>query len=102
METTQSTPLNLPSSRILRLKDVLRCTGLGKTKIYDMQADGTFPPSIKLGERAVGWLQSEVDAWVQQRLQSRHTDATSASSPTRTAARAATSRASAVGNHLLT
>jgi len=32
--------------------------------IYQMQAEGRFPQRIKLGERAVGWLESEVRDWL--------------------------------------
>lgn len=31
-------------------------------------AAGSFPKPIPLGEHAVGWVASEVDAWIQQRI----------------------------------
>jgi hypothetical protein len=36
--------------------------------IYQMQAEGRFPQRIKLGERAVGWLESEVREWLAARI----------------------------------
>ena len=36
--------------------------------IYQMQAEGRFPQRIKLGERAVGWLESEVRDWLATRI----------------------------------
>jgi len=36
--------------------------------IYQMQAEGRFPQRIKLGERAVGWLESEVRDWLANRI----------------------------------
>ena len=36
--------------------------------IYQMQAEGRFPRRIKLGERAVGWLESEVRDWLATRV----------------------------------
>jgi len=39
---------------------VRRMTGLGRSTIYRMEADGQFPPRIKLGMRAVGWLERDV------------------------------------------
>ena len=40
---------------------MVRCmTGLGRSTIYRMEADGQFPPRIKLGMRAVGWLERDV------------------------------------------
>jgi prophage regulatory protein len=37
--------------------------------IYQMQAEGRFPQRIKLGERAVGWLESEVREWLATRIE---------------------------------
>jgi len=32
-----------------------------------------FPPQIPLGARAVGWLESEIIEWLQERIQERNT-----------------------------
>lgn len=45
---------------IVRLKSVIDTTGLGRSSIYKYIAEGMFPLPIPLGERAVGWLESEV------------------------------------------
>jgi hypothetical protein len=37
---------------------------LKPTRIYELMGDGTFPKPVRLGERAVAWLESEVDAWI--------------------------------------
>lgn len=50
--------------RVLRLKAVLEKTGLGKTKLYEKMSRGEFPKPFPLGERAVGWLESEIDEWI--------------------------------------
>lgn len=57
-----------PNERALRLKQVCQLTGLGRSIIYQMQAEGRFPHRIKLGERAVGWLESEVRDWLATRV----------------------------------
>ena len=57
--------------RILKLKDVLTRTGLGKTTLYMLISNGDFPQQIPLGLRAVGWLESEVDAWILEKIESR-------------------------------
>ena len=57
--------------KVLRLKDVKEKTGLGRSSIYDYMKEGTFPKSIKLGERAVGWVADEVDLWLRKRLEAR-------------------------------
>lgn len=60
---------DLRNDRILRLGEVMRKVGVGKTSIYEGVHKGTFPAPIKLGPRASGWLQSEVEAWLQERIE---------------------------------
>lgn len=50
------------STTTLRLTEVKKKTGLSRATIYAQQTQGVFPPSISLGVRAVGWIESEVDA----------------------------------------
>lgn len=54
---------------ILKLPATCERTGKSRSSIYQSIADGTFPRPIKLGPRAVGWLEDEVDAWIQQRVE---------------------------------
>lgn len=58
--------------RILKLKEVLTRTGLGKTTLYMLISNGDFPQQIPLGLRAVGWLESEIDAWILDKIESRN------------------------------
>ena len=52
------------SLSILRRKAVeLRC-GLSRSSIYDAVREGRFPAPVRIGRRAVGWVASEVDAWL--------------------------------------
>ncbi len=53
---------------ILRFPDVKRSTGLSHSKIYLRIARGTFPKPVSLGARAVGWLEAEVQQWLEQRI----------------------------------
>jgi predicted DNA-binding transcriptional regulator AlpA len=54
--TAQTSASTAPQSRILRLKEVCRVTGLGRSFIYQLQAARRFPRSIEIGARAVdGW-----------------------------------------------
>ena len=55
------------SDRILRRGEVERVTGLSRSTLYSHMAEGTFPKPIKLGRRAVGWLESAIDAWLAER-----------------------------------
>ena len=53
---------------VLRLNSVRERTGLSRSTIYQRIQEGKFPKPIRLGMRAVGWLESEVEAWLQQRI----------------------------------
>ena len=57
--------------RIIRLKDVMDCTGLGRSTIYKYISEGSFPNSVSLGDRAVGWVESEVMSWIMARIEAR-------------------------------
>lgn len=57
------------TNRMLRRPDVERATGLSRSTIYCMIADGQFPKPIKLGKRAVGWTEASVVAWLDSRAQ---------------------------------
>ena len=50
---------------ILRRKEVQARTGLSRSTIYLRVSQGSFPKSVPLGPRAVGWLESEV-IWVSE------------------------------------
>ena len=54
--------------RILRLGQVLDVTGLGKTKIYELQSEGRFPMRIQITPHSVGWIEEEVQAWLAKRV----------------------------------
>ncbi|MBR9856360.1 MAG: AlpA family transcriptional regulator [Gammaproteobacteria bacterium] len=54
--------------RFLRLKDVIDKTGLSRSTIYRQIAEGCFPKGVSLGGKATGWLESEVENWMLERL----------------------------------
>lgn len=53
--------------KLLRLPLVMDLTGLGKSSIYSKTKDGTFPPAVRLSARAVGWRESDIDRWINER-----------------------------------
>lgn len=59
--------------RIIRLKDVIDSTGLGRSTIYKYIAEGVFPKPVSLGERSVGWVEEEVHEWILARIEERDT-----------------------------
>ena len=57
-----------PPIRFLRLPEVLERTGLSRSTIYVRLAEGRFPQPVRLGDRAVGWIEAEIDEWVRERI----------------------------------
>ena len=53
---------------ILKLPVVEGKTGKSKSSIYSGVAEGTFPPPINIGPRAVGWIEDEIEQWIQDRI----------------------------------
>ena len=52
---------------ILRRPQVEARTGLSRSTLYQYIQDDLFPRPVSLGARAVGWLESEVNAWIAAR-----------------------------------
>jgi len=68
------------SDSIIRLPEVRRRTGLSRSAIYAKigrssrrpdDHDASFPRPVRLGARAVGWLDSEIDAWLSRQAANR-------------------------------
>lgn len=53
---------------ILRLPDVKARTGLSRATIYLRINQGNFPKPIALGGRAVGWVEADINDWLQQQV----------------------------------
>ena len=53
--------------RIIRLREVIHRTGLSKATIYRMIKSGRFPEALRLGKRATGWREDEIDQWLAKR-----------------------------------
>ncbi|PHR95110.1 MAG: AlpA family transcriptional regulator [Oceanobacter sp.] len=54
------------SNKIIRLPEVKNITGLSRSSIYLRMSKGKFPKSISLGDRAIGWLEEDVNQWLEQ------------------------------------
>jgi prophage regulatory protein len=57
------------ANAVLRLPVVKARTGLSRSTIYLRIAEGTFPKPVSLGDRAVGWLESEIESWLSSRVE---------------------------------
>jgi prophage regulatory protein len=51
---------------IARLPRTKEITGLSRSEIYRRESQGRFPKRLVLGPRCVGWLESELFAWVSE------------------------------------
>ncbi len=56
--------------QILRRPAVEAWTGLSRSTIYAMMAEGRFPKPVRLGKRAVGWTESALAEWLESRIAS--------------------------------
>lgn len=56
------------SNTLIKLPEVKRRTTLSTSEIYRRLESGTFPKQIKLGAKAVAWLEHEIDAWIDARV----------------------------------
>ena len=63
------------SFKILRLPEVIEVRGLGRSTIYAKVAQGQFPKPIKLGDRATGWLDTEIYDWILLKREAHHAQA---------------------------
>ena len=57
--------------RFLKLKEVIEKTALSRSAIYRKMSEDAFPKSVNLGDRAVAWVETEVDDWMERLLLNR-------------------------------
>ncbi|MCH7853880.1 MAG: AlpA family transcriptional regulator [Proteobacteria bacterium] len=55
--------------RIWRLPDVMAQTGLSRSTIYSFVNQKKFPAQIHLGPRSVGWVATEIEDWIEARIE---------------------------------
>jgi len=57
------------TTTILRLPAVKTRTGLSRSTIYLRMENGSFPEPISLGPRSIGWVEAEIEAWIQEQIE---------------------------------
>lgn len=57
--------MNQPCTRLIRLSEVMNKTGFGKAWIYRLISQNRFPQPVKIGIRAIAFIESEIDEWIQ-------------------------------------
>lgn len=56
------------SQTLIRLAEVQRRTGYSKAWIYRLMSQKRFPAAVKIGTRAIAFIESEIDEWIEQRI----------------------------------
>ena len=57
--------------KLLRLPSVCAKTGIERDTVYRGVKEGWFPKPVKISDRASGWVQSEIDEFIQNRIAER-------------------------------
>ncbi len=53
---------------LMRLPEVMKRTGFGRSQIYRLVNQGEFPKQIQISSGSVAWLESELEAWMKERI----------------------------------
>jgi prophage regulatory protein len=63
--------------KILRFPQLKAEKGIDYSRMHvdRLEKAGKFPKRVKLGENSVGWIESEIDAWLKARADARFADA---------------------------
>lgn len=56
-----------PRRRILRIQEVCEMVGLARSSVWNLVKSGDFPAPRRLGPRAIGWRDDEIDQWILSR-----------------------------------
>ncbi|UEG75600.1 AlpA family transcriptional regulator [Pantoea agglomerans] len=53
------------NTKLIRLPAVIERTGFSRSWIYELINQKQFPQPIKIGSRAVAFIESEIDQWIE-------------------------------------
>ncbi|MCI1029305.1 AlpA family transcriptional regulator [Pantoea dispersa] len=53
---------------LIRLSEVQRRTGYSKAWLYRLMSEKRFPLPVKIGARSIAFIESEIDAWIEERI----------------------------------
>ena len=57
------------SLRVIRFPELFKKVGLCRSQIWRLEKSGDFPKSIPLGKNSKGWIEADVNAWLNERRQ---------------------------------
>ncbi|HAJ3335366.1 DNA-binding protein [Enterobacter cloacae] len=58
----------IAGKRLIRVPEVLRRVGFSRTTMYELIKEGRFPDKVIIGARAVAFVESEIDAWIENTI----------------------------------
>jgi len=58
-------------TNLIRLDQVKARTGLSRSTLYAYINEGRFSRPVTISDRCVAWVESEIDAWIAERIASR-------------------------------
>ena len=58
----------MKTKKFIRLPVVMEKTGLGRTWIHHLIKKNSFPAPVKIGERTIAFIESEIDAWMDEKI----------------------------------
>ena len=64
----------MKQTRLIKLKEVINLTALSRSLIYKKMKEGLFPKSVSQGDRAVAWVESEIEEWVEEIIAQREAE----------------------------
>ncbi len=59
-------------TKFIRRAAVVERTGLPTSSLYLLISQGRFPKPVPISERSVGWVEREVDDWLEARIAERN------------------------------
>ena len=57
--------MKTPNTKLIRLPAVIERTGFSRSWIYELINQKQFPQPIKIGSRAVAFIEGEIDEWIE-------------------------------------
>lgn len=69
LNTHKEKNVNKSPNDLIRMKEVVRMTGLSRSTLYRLQQLEEFPKAVNLGCRSVAWVRSDINDWIREKIQ---------------------------------
>ena len=68
----------MSTERFLSINEVCKLTSLSRTSIHNHRQTGDFPTPVRISEKRIAFLASEIEIWIKQRIVERDREKTNA------------------------